>query len=239
VTSQTPGKRKRPKTGEARRRRQPLKIDLLPDAVKDRILELRAGFMPWEEIERRSREFVPWGTLGPAVRAAFPGKFLPHTNLHRWYDLRVEQARREAEAQAVSSRTIAQSFLGRGYKDLPESIKNALADAIFALSATTDPEQFRKQLFELGYLVAKLMQSQTAAAKTDAEMKKAELAQEKMAAAVGGLEGRTLYLQAAEDVLKKLRTYKELKAGLDQHREEIVSELAHSAEAFERRLSKD
>lgn len=230
-------KRQRPKTGEARLVRQPLKIDLLPEAVKNRILELRAAFTPWLEIERQSREFVPWAELDARARAAFPGNHLPHSMLHRWYDVRIDQARREAEARGKNARAIAQSFLGQGYENLPESIKNALADQIFIVAGATDPARLKKELFELGYLVAKLLQSQTAAAKTDAEVKKLELAQEKIAAAAGGMDGRELYLKAAEDVLKKLRTYKELKGGLEQRREEIVSELAHSAETFARKLA--
>ncbi|MGD0014840.1 MAG: phage protein Gp27 family protein [Bryobacteraceae bacterium] len=178
-----------------------MKIDLLPQAVKDRILELRASFVGWEEIERQSADFVPWASLDPRVCRCFPlvrgiqnphqvgppksparlgpeiqNRYLPHSTLHRWYDLRVEQARRQAEAQAESSRAIAQSFLGRGYENLPDSIKNALADQIFALTAAGgDPEQLKKELFDLGYLVAKLLQTQTAATKTDVEQQKVKL----------------------------------------------------------------
>jgi hypothetical protein len=61
-----------------------------------------------------------------------------------------------------------------------------------------------------------------------------DLAKQKIASATGGMDGRDLYLQASQDVLKKLRTYQDLKPGLDQHQEEIIAELAHSAEGFGR-----
>jgi hypothetical protein len=179
------GKRPRPKTGERRLVRQPLKIDLLPEAVKKCILELRAAFTPWQEIERLSHlpvgagGFVPWAELDLRVRAAFPDSHLPHTMLHRWYDLRVEQVRREVEAHAITSRLVAQSFLGHGYENLAESIKNALADRIFGLTMGSDPEQLKKDLLEFGYLLAKLMQAQTAAAKSDVERRKLELQEER------------------------------------------------------------
>jgi hypothetical protein len=54
--------------------------------------------------------------------------------------------------------------------------------------------------------------------------------------ATGDLDGRDLYLRAAQDVLKKLQTYKELKPALETRREEIVGELAHAAEAFVKKL---
>ena len=63
-----------------------------------------------------------------------------------------------------------------------------------------------------------------------------DLAKQKVASATGGMDGRDLYLQASQDVLKKLRTYQDLKPGLDQHQEEIIAELAHSAESFGRKL---
>lgn len=58
----------------------------------------------------------------------------------------------------------------------------------------------------------------------------------KITAAAGGLDPRELYLRAAQDVLKKLHTYKDLKGPLDIRQEEIVAELAHSAESFARKL---
>jgi len=70
----------------------------------------------------------------------------------------------------------------------------------------------------------------------DLKQRELDVAKQKIATATGGLDGRELYLRAAQDVLKKLHTYKELKAALAARRDEIVGELAHSAEAFVKKL---
>jgi len=68
------------------------------------------------------------------------------------------------------------------------------------------------------------------------KVRELEISQQKIAVAAGGLDGRDLYLRAAQDVLKKLQTYKELKPALALRREEIVGELAHAAEAFVKKV---
>jgi hypothetical protein len=70
----------------------------------------------------------------------------------------------------------------------------------------------------------------------DLKQQELEVTKQKIASATGGMDGQALYLQASQDVLKKLRTYQDLKPGLDQHQEEIIAELAHSAESFTRKL---
>ena len=70
----------------------------------------------------------------------------------------------------------------------------------------------------------------------DLEREHVELVRQKITAAAGGMDGRELYLQAAQDILKKLHTYQDLKPVLQARQEEIVAELAHSAEGFARKL---
>jgi hypothetical protein len=97
------GHKSRPKTGEKRVTRQPLKMDRFPNSIHDAIIELRRRGKFWLEIERVSSlpfsenwlhdggGFVDWEALPAEVLALFPGRRLPKSSIHRWYDLRVEQ----------------------------------------------------------------------------------------------------------------------------------------------------
>ena len=96
-----------PKTGERRRKRQPLRLDRLPLALLDRIRAERAQGRTWDEIERASPQWPEWEQAAPEVLAGFPGRRLPHTNVQRWHDLRVEQLQREHEGTAAAARAFA------------------------------------------------------------------------------------------------------------------------------------
>jgi DNA invertase Pin-like site-specific DNA recombinase len=72
----------RPRTGKKRRIRLPLRIDKLPQEIRDLIQKLRAEGKTWREIGKATG--------------------LPRTTLQRWYDLRVEQPRREIEIEALA-----------------------------------------------------------------------------------------------------------------------------------------
>ena len=78
---------KRPKTGEARRVRQHFRIDALPQEVRERIRSLRAEGKTWQQISDLSIDFSP--------------RRLSLTLLHRWYDVRVEQQEKPANALDV------------------------------------------------------------------------------------------------------------------------------------------
>ena len=94
----------RPKTGEKRLTRQPLKIDRLPKSVHDAIVHLRQHGKVWLDIERISARpfsekwatdgdgFVDWESLPAEIRGLFPEMRLAMTSLLRWYDLRIEQS---------------------------------------------------------------------------------------------------------------------------------------------------
>lgn len=103
VTS--PSRKSRPKTGVARKTRQPLKMDRLPKSVRDAIVYLRGQGKIWNHIEQQSARpfspawatdgggFVDWESLPQDLIYLFPRRRLPHSNMHRWYDLRVDQKR--------------------------------------------------------------------------------------------------------------------------------------------------
>jgi uncharacterized protein involved in exopolysaccharide biosynthesis len=136
---------KRPRTGERRQINQPLKIDKLPPDVHERILALRNRLgKTWEEIESISAQpfdekkqvgLVNWAALPAAVVKLFPGKRLAHTSLHRWYDLRVSQVRRDVEQRSVIARQLAESFAKSVVSGGNEAVTNAARDQLMSLLA--------------------------------------------------------------------------------------------------------
>jgi hypothetical protein len=66
-----------PRIGEARKHRKPLRMDRLPQKVKDLIIAARQAGETWQ----RTSEMA----------SAAAGMRLPHTTVQRWYDLRIEQ----------------------------------------------------------------------------------------------------------------------------------------------------
>jgi hypothetical protein len=136
----------RPKTGEKRRTRQPLKMDKLPVELLDRVMQERAAGRTWDEIEEMSPRFDEWKKTEEMVRAQFPGLKLPHTTLTRWYDLRVEQVKKEVLANQVRARELAALFVGKEMKDLPEAVRSALGDQLFGMMQNTDEHHRHKAI---------------------------------------------------------------------------------------------
>lgn len=226
----------RPRTGDKRRTKQPLKIDRLPQSMRDRILfERNTCGRSWDEIELDSPKFDEWKDVPADVAALFPGKRLPHTNLHRWYDLRVDQVVKETLAEGERAREIAATFAGRAFDELSESVKNALAEQVFMLTRSAgekDVKTFRKELGGLLFLLTKLQKAELDKAKLQVEQQKLADRKEREAA----FDPREMYLEAAQDVLKKLRTRKPVREVIDPLQEELIAEFAHGAEAFAKQV---
>ena len=130
------------KTGETRKTNQPLKIDRLPVSVHEAILHLRnVEGKTWQEIEDRSAEpvgiglsgFVEWEKLETPVLELFPQMRIPHSNLHRWYDLRVEQVRRDVLNRSAQAREIAQAFSKSVVEGGDEAVLNAARDTFMSI----------------------------------------------------------------------------------------------------------
>lgn len=231
--------KKRPQTGEKRDVRQPLKIDQLPPLMHERIERERSRttrpYPSWTVLETESPKWEEWEQVTPEVMALFPGKRLPHSNLARWWDLRVEQVRQEVLAKTASVRTFVESFAKRTFEDVDDAVINALRDMTFSLiTAGGDPKsekRFMSALNEFGYLVAKIK-------KVKLDQAKLELEKQKLDARSKGddLDPREMYLQAAQDVLKKLRSRKQIKEAIDPVREELITEFAHAAETFAKQI---
>lgn len=137
----------RPKTGERRRVQQPLKIDRLPIEAREAIQQLRDQGKTWPEIEELSSlgynekwssaggGFVNWEALPLDVLELFPEMRLPHSNLHRWYDLRVRQVMQETMARSARAREIARAFAKSVVDASDEAVLNAARDQIMSVLA--------------------------------------------------------------------------------------------------------
>lgn len=138
--------KRRPRTGEKRRTQLPLKIDRLPVEVRDAIQYLKNTVgKTWDEIEELSAlpyceqwhtkggGFVNWESLSTAVLELFPAMRLPHSNLHRWYDLRVSQVQADIEIRSAQARTIAKAFAKSIVEGSDEAVLNAARDQIMSV----------------------------------------------------------------------------------------------------------
>ncbi len=148
-----------PKTGEPRATAHRLNIDLLPPVVHEAILFLRNQLgKTWQEIEALSvkpaglsddakkaakdspkgvmlQGFVPWDTLPTEVLALFPDRRLPHSSLHRWYDLRVEQVQRDVLVRSEQAQVVAKAFAKAGMAKGDEAVINAARDQLMGVLA--------------------------------------------------------------------------------------------------------
>ena len=147
--------RRHPKTGERRRARRFLRLDTLPPALLDRIRSERAKGHTWHEIERASPSWPEWEQATPEVLAGFPDRRLPHSNLQRWHDLRVEQVQREREGQAAAAQAFAARLGARRIANLGSAVKDALGESVFRLAAEGADEQLvRDELCRLAQVIA-------------------------------------------------------------------------------------
>ena len=144
----------RRRTGEKPKVAQPLKIDRLPQEMRDRILVERSRHgRSWEEIEAASPKWPEWSEVPGDVAALFPGNRLPHSNLHRWHDLRVAQVQRDVLAKAEQAREIAAVFAKAAVEKDDDAVLNAARDLIFGLLQGGDAKSQKdaaKALLSLG-----------------------------------------------------------------------------------------
>jgi hypothetical protein len=201
------------RTGEKRKTRQPLKIDLLPQSVHDEILKARAAGKTWEEIEKASHEFVKWDELPTTVLEEFPELKIPKSNLHRWYDIRVEQVQQEIIARAEGARRLATAFAERGFDQLPQAVINALSDCMFMLMEKpniAEDAEFRKHMAMVGLLIAENKKNELRERKVVVEEQSLDLQRQKLAMVKTKVQG------LKEEVTKRQVTPEQLKNRLDE-----------------------
>jgi hypothetical protein len=171
-------RKQRPKTGEPRKTRQPFAIDKLPVAWRDHIIALRAKWLTWEQIEEETRK-LDWDKLEKEdpelVLAHFADKRIPHSTLHRWYDVQVEQKLEEIEAESNASRAIAEKFAAAGYENLDQSVISAMRDVVFTHAKDSrDPERFQAALSDLALALTRFRRVEIAKERIALESKKLE-----------------------------------------------------------------
>jgi hypothetical protein len=157
------------KTGERRKANQPFHIDRLPPQVHDVILQMRNGRgMTFEEISAcsaqpfspgKSAGFIEWDKLPPAVLKLFPKKQLPLSSLHRWYDVRVAQVRKDVMQRSEQARVIAESFAKSMLVNADEAVVNAARDTIMGVLAEDGSAGGRKAAARALISLAEVMQT--------------------------------------------------------------------------------
>lgn len=207
--------RRRPRTGETRRTRLPLRIDRLPQDVRDAVLFLKNDQgRTWQEIEEISAlppgegwrdgraGFVKWEKLDPEVVELFPNRRLPHSNLHRWYDLRVQQVQQELEVRAVQARTIARAFASSVVEGSDAAVLNAARDQIMSVLSEDATARGRMRAAKALIVLAQVMQearlNEIKERKVATDERRIKLLEEREAALKRKLEAET------EKVAKKL-----------------------------------
>ncbi len=180
------------KTGEKRKTNQPLKIDRLPASVHDAILYLRNhDGKTWQEIEAQSAAkyskewkydaggFVEWDEVSIAVLELFPEMRLPHSSLHRWYDLRVEQVKSSVLQRSAQAREVAEAFARSVVKGGNEAVLNAARDTFMTVLAEDATDRGRINAGKALIVLAEVMQSARA---NDIKERKVAVDERKLAA---------------------------------------------------------
>jgi hypothetical protein len=240
----------RPKTGEARETHQPLKIDRLPHAVHDAILALRNGVgLTWAQLEERSsrpfspdwREdgggFVDWDALETHVLELFPEMRLPRVTLHRWYDLRVSQARQDVLEDGNTAQQFIEKLGELKIEGMNDAVMHAMTREVFGLLKSTselDRVKLVSALNDTSLVLTRLQKLQLQQKKAEAEIAKSEADKARFQAEAG--DPRAIYLQAAQDILKKLQTRKPVRLVLEPIQAELINEIAHGADAFAKQV---
>lgn len=242
-------KKVRPKTGEPRKTHQPLKIDLLPQAAKDAIEILYDRGLTWQQMEEQSAKpfsrewqkdgggFIEWESLDLKVLEQFPDMKLPKSSLHRWFDIRISQARKQVLEQAAKTREFVAAFAGKDVAGANSAVVNALRDMVFGLvetAGTGDKAKFMDGLKDLTLAMTRMQRVELQAKRVEADLARLDAERAKLAAEAG--EPREIYLLAAQDLLKKLRSRKKVREVLDPIQDELVQELSHAAEAFAKQV---
>lgn len=240
----------RRKTGEPQKTRQPLKIDLLPEAARDAIQTLYDRGRTWIEIENSSAlpyakdwdskpdaGFVDWENLDLKVLEQFPEMRISKSTLQRWFDLRVRQARAQILRESAKAREFAAAFVPNDLPGGNAAVMNAMRDQVFALMQKVgagDQAKFLEGLNALSLTMARLQRVELQAKRVDADLARIDAERAKLAAEAG--DPREIYLLASQDLLKKLRSREQVRAIIDPIKEELIQEFTHGAEAFSKQV---
>lgn len=219
--------RPKPKTGEKRVVRQPLKIDRLPQSAQDAIKGLYDRGRTWVEIAEQSGRpysadwekdgggFIDWVLVEREYLDLFPGLCLAKSSLQRWFDLRVSQVRAQVLAESAKAREWAQAFAGNDLPGSNAAVMNAMRDQVFTLMQQVGPGDQGKFLAGLNLLsltMSRLQRVELQARRVAVEEKtvqmKLDLVKQKAGNLLGDIEGREgkpPVQLTREDLLEKVR----------------------------------
>jgi hypothetical protein len=201
----------RPKTGEPRKSKQPLKIDRLPQAARDAIETLyrrrtwvqiaNQSALPYsKDWEKDGGGFIDWVTVDPEVLDLFPGLRLNKTSLQRWFDLRISQVRAQVLAESAKAREWAQAFAGNDLAESNAAVMNAMRDQVFALIQTVGPgdqAKFLEGLNLLSLTMSRLQRVDLQAKRVEVDQRRIKLLEDREKAARESLD------QATKDAARK------------------------------------
>ncbi len=163
-----PGYR-RPRTGEKRRTRQPLKVDKLPQEVREAIQKARAAGATWAETAEAAAK------VAARLKISFPSE----DAVRRWYDLRIEQVNREVEELDVRAEKNLKKFFGQSLKELPAAAAHALKREVFGMQAAKTSEQREASIGSFLVVLSKIIDAQAKQKRAEIEERKVNLAQKK------------------------------------------------------------
>jgi hypothetical protein len=184
----------RPKTGEKRKVKQPLKIDRLPQSAKDALASLYNRGRTWIEIANQSAKpyskdwekdgggFIDWVTVDDDALDLFPGLCLAKSSLQRWFDLRVSQVRSQVLAESAKARAFAEIFAGKDLADQNAAVMNAMRDQVFNLMQNVGPHDQAKFLEGLNLLsmtMSRLQRVDLQAKRVDVDARRVKLLEER------------------------------------------------------------
>jgi hypothetical protein len=110
------------------------------------------------------RGFVDWVDLPIAVLELFPDMRLPHSTVHRWYDLRVTQVQRDVLLRSKQAQEIAKAFVKANLVNDDQGVINAARDTLMGILAEDSSSQGRKSaaggLIKLGELMQSAKQNE-------------------------------------------------------------------------------
>jgi hypothetical protein len=196
----------RPKTGEPRKTHQPLKIDLLPEDARQAIQYLYDNGRTWMEIEQQSQlpyspkwkddrgGFIDWESLDLKVLEQFPEMKLPKSNLQRWFDLRVRQARAQVLAESARAREWAQAFAGANLPDANAAVINALRDLVFGVLQNVgqlDKARMMEQLKDLTLAMTRMQRVELQERRVSVDERKVKALEERESRAREALDDET------------------------------------------------
>lgn len=204
----------RRKTGEPQKTRQPLKIDMLPPAVREAIQSLYDRGRTWKEIEEQSAlpysknwetdgaGFVEWESLALPVLEQFPQMRLPKSTLQRWFDLRIRQARAQVLKESAQARAFAAAFVDKNLPDANDAVINALRDQVFGMLESVgkgDKLKFVAALEDLTLAMTRMQRVQLQERRVAVDERKIAALEEREARARKSLDAET------EDAAKKVK----------------------------------